>query len=302
MRRLPNFVVVGAPRSGTTSLFYWLDQHPDVYLPVRKELHHFTFPILERHARGPGDERVLANLCRTWEEYAAYYDDVGEERAVGEISPSYLLHADVRHDLAARLGAVRVIAVLRDPVEKAYSQYLLLARQGLEELDFFAALRAEEERRDAGWGDIWWYARGSKYAAGIEAYAETFGRENLLVLRFEDLAADPAATLREVFGFLEVDAEFACDTSQVANRAGAPRSRRLGKLIDGDSTAKRVAKKILPERWRVALRLRVADWNTGAKPEFDAEARAFLVDYFAEDVARLERFLGRTMGWSASDA
>lgn len=295
--KLPTFIVIGAPRAGTTSLFYWLSQHPDVFLPVRKELHHFSYAQLAAHARGPDDQRVLDELCATWEQYQAHYEAARDEAAVGEVSPSYLLHAEARHGMRERLGDLKIVAVLRDPVAKAFSQYSLLARQGREPLSFPAALEAEEERWRAGWGDIWWYARGARYAEGIARYAETFGRENLLVLRFQDLQADPAATLRTVFGFLGVDDAFAVDTSTTHNRSGRPHSRWLAKVLDGDGRAKRLVKKLVPEAVRVPLRLRLSDLNTGAKAELDDGARRRLGEYFADDVRCLEEFLGRDMGW-----
>jgi len=296
--RLPNFVVIGAPRSGTTSLFYWLRQHPDVYLPVRKELHFFSYPTLAAHTEGPGDENVLSNLCSTWDEYCAHYAGCRAELAVGEVSPSYLLHSAARLEIASRLGEVQIIALLRDPVDKAFSQYSLLTRQGLENLDFEAALAAEEERRAAGWGDIWWYAEGAKYAAGIAAYADTFGRENLHVVRFQDLHANPSGTVAEVLRFLELDDKVPIDTTTTHNRAGRARSKRVARLLEGDGFAKRLVKKVVPESLRVPLRLRLNDLKTGAKAELDPATRRALAARLAPDVQRLEELLGRSMGWS----
>ena len=149
MARLPNFVVIGAPKCGTTSLFYYLQRHPEVYLPVRKELHFFTFEEHSAQARGPGDDNVLANLCSTWPEYLSHYVDVGDEPAVGEVSPSYLASAAACPRIRERLGPVKILAILRDPVQKAFSQYLHLVHEGRETLSFVEALRAEEQRRDA---------------------------------------------------------------------------------------------------------------------------------------------------------
>ncbi|MEW6072942.1 MAG: sulfotransferase [Planctomycetota bacterium] len=298
MSRLPNFVVIGAPRCGTTSLFHWLRQHPGVYLPVRKELHFFSYPILAAHCAGPGDREALAGLVASWDEYQAHYAGAREEAAVGEVSPSYLLHSSARHAIAERLGQVKVIALLRDPVEKAYSQHALLARQGREDLPFAAALDAEEERRRRGWGDLWWYAAGARYAPGIEDYAATFGRENVLVVRFEDLEREPRAALPGVLAFLGVDPGVPIDTAGPLNRAGGARFRLLSRILDGGGPAKRLIKRVLPERVRVPLRLRLSDWNTVERPPLDLECRRRLAARLADDVRRLERFLGRDLGWS----
>ena len=95
--RLPNFLIVGAAKSGTTSLHYYLKQHPDIYLPAKKELHYFAWAYMLRFSGGPGDRNVLSHICRTKEEYESFYTKAITQSAVGEISPSYLVFSEVSH-------------------------------------------------------------------------------------------------------------------------------------------------------------------------------------------------------------
>ena len=119
--RLPSTVIIGAPRSGTTSLFFYVKQHPDIFLPVRKELHYFSYDLLKENVDGPGDQGALASLCATREEYEAHYASVRAEKVIGEVSPSYLYFSQVSERIRSELGEVKIIALLRNPVDKAFS-------------------------------------------------------------------------------------------------------------------------------------------------------------------------------------
>src|SRR6267142_1253724 len=161
--RLPNFIVVGAPKCGTTSLYHYLRQHPQIFLPARKELHYFSFRFMERLLAGPGDSNILATSCRTFEDYAAYYAQASDETARGDISPSYFYFTDVCQEIRERLGNPKIIIMLRDPVQKAFSQYMHLIRDGRETLELNAALAEEPRRIELGYAAMWRYAESSLY-------------------------------------------------------------------------------------------------------------------------------------------
>jgi len=295
--RIPNFVVIGAPKCGTTSLFYYLKQHPDIYLPVRKELHYFSFPLLEAHSKGPRDKETLSALCASWEEYKHHYLDVRNESAVGEVSPSYLFYAEVGERIKSRLGNVRIIAILRDPIEKAFSQYMHMVRDRRETLTFHDALMAESERKARGWGDIWLYAESSLYADKLKRYFSIFGRKNVRVILFEELANQPVKVMADLYEFLGVSADFACDTSKAYNRSGNPRLDTLSKFMASPSLVKSLMKRTIPERIRIPMRLTLMNWNTGEKDDMDDRSREYLKRYFQDDIVRLGRMLGREMNW-----
>ncbi len=295
--RGPNFLVVGAPKSGTTSLYFQLRQHPDIFVPRKKELHFFTGEHLRSNTQGPGDADAAAEACRTWSEYASHFAEAARERIVAEFSPSYLYFSDVAQDIRATLPEARVLMILRDPVEKAYSQYMHLVRDGRESLPFRDALRAEDERRAAGWSDIWRYAESSLYSARVERYLDVFGRDRVFIALTDELAADAAGLLRRIFDFLGVDADAPIDTDFRYNRSGPARSARLAAFLARPGGLKAVARWLLPERVRGPLRVRLQDWNTGRSAGPDAASIAALRVRFAADVARLAGLMGRAPPW-----
>ncbi len=297
--RLPDFVVVGAPKCGTTSLHHYLAQHPDVFLPGQKELHYFSHAHMTRNSSGPGDAHVLRSACATRAEYEAFFTGAQDARAVGEVSPSYLYYADAADALRAELGEIRIVVVVRDPIEKAYSQYMHLVRDNREPLSFRDALEAEQQRTHSGWAALWRYAGSSLYMPGIERYRSTFGAERVKVIVQDDLRADPATALAELFAFVGVDPAFEPDTGRTYHRSGAPKSKLLANVISRPGPLASVARAVLPDGLRTKVRSFLQNANTGEKGEMDAASRALLRERFTDDVAALEQLLGRALGWMA---
>jgi hypothetical protein len=295
--RLANFVVIGAPKCGTTSLHRYLSEHPDIYLPIQKELHFFSRPFIKQLTAGPKDRDVLADIPRTFEEYAVHYADVRDETAIGEISPSYLYFADVARAINQRLGEVKIIVILRDPIQKAYSQYLHLVRDNRETLSFYDALLAEGGRHVAGWSAIWRYAESSLYTERLRTYRDVFGDENVKVLIFEEFIADTRGSLTELLEFLSVRDDVPLTTTTVHHRSGKPRSKLLSSLLSKRSPLSRVAKAFLPRALTDSMQRRLWSLNTLRKEAIDARSMSYLQEYFRGDVAELESLLGRSLPW-----
>ena len=148
---IPNTIVIGAPKSGTTSLYHYLLQHPDIYLPEKKELHFFSHELLRLNANGPGDLNALKHICTNLQDYFSYFSAVNNESIVAEVSPSYLYYAQVSDPIYSSLGSIKIIVLLRNPIHKAFSQYMHLKRVNREKLSFFEALQVEEKRIQNGW-------------------------------------------------------------------------------------------------------------------------------------------------------
>jgi hypothetical protein len=216
----PNFIVIGAPKSGTTLLYLYLQRHPGIFLPIRKELHYFFYELLRENANGPVYTYVFPSLCASREEYAFHYITVGHETAIGEVSPSYLYHYQVSERIKAELGDVKIIALLRNPIDEAFSQYMRLICEKRETLPFYKALVNEKKRKAAKWSDLWLYESSSLYTGGIEKYLIVFGHKNVQIVLFEDLFADPQTTMQKIFRSLGVDTTFVPDTSGGFNRTG----------------------------------------------------------------------------------
>ncbi|MBV9410552.1 MAG: sulfotransferase, partial [Acidimicrobiia bacterium] len=197
-RTMPDFLIIGAQRSGTTSLYRYLAEHPAVAPPLRKEIQYFSL----HYGRGDG-----------W--YRTHFPVAGRQRVTFEATPYYLFHPAVPHRAADTVPHAKVIALLRDPVSRAFSQWQHNASRGLEHLGFEAALEAEQERldgererlvADAGYRSdahrLWSYASRGEYADQLECWLAQYQRERLLVLRSEDLYERPEPTYARALEFL----------------------------------------------------------------------------------------------------
>jgi len=295
--RLPNFVVIGAPKCGTTSLHHYLSQHPEVYVPKRKELHYFSYAHMQRFAAGPGDAHILKPLCATRQAYEKHYEKAGIQSAVGDISPSYLYYAEVSERIKAELGRPKIVVVLRDPIDKAFSQYMHLVRDNRETLSFYDALMAEKQHERDGWAALWRYSESSLYAAKLKRYLDDFGIDRVKILLFAELSRNPHAVMRDLFHFLDIDPNFHPDTSKVLNKSGLPKSRALADFLAKPNVVTAVAKKMVPESVSSTIRSALVNLNTGAKRQIDEKSRAYLRDFFAADVGEVEKLLGQKLNW-----
>lgn len=201
----PDFFVVGAPKAGTTAVFHWLKSHPDVFLPDVKEPGYFAYAGFPAEPRnGPYDPDYHARITVNRGDYARLYT-AADDRLKGDVSPVYL----VDHSVAARIASVRpdarIIILLRDPVERAFSQYLHHVRDGLEPAaSFEAALDEEPCRLSRGWSWGHGYASHGHYAAQIDRYLEAFARDQILFLDFQQLNAEPAECWWKICAHLNI--------------------------------------------------------------------------------------------------
>lgn len=225
----PNFLIVGAEKAGTSSVHHYLSQHPDVFMSSFKEPGFFAmFGETKFDARGPGDQDVFRQRVSRPEDYEALFREASGQNAVGESSTIYLYHPEAPERIRRHLPGVRIIAILRQPVERAYAHHLMMVRFGRERLtNFRQALLAEERRIRENWGMGWHYARKGFYAEQIKRYLETFGPERLRVYLYDDLCRDAVGLARDIFRFLEIDDSFTPDVSRRLNRTAPPWACRL---------------------------------------------------------------------------
>lgn len=296
----PTFLIIGAAKSGTTALWSFVRQHPDVFMPSVKEPQYFAFAEGERPAfRGPG--ATIGRAITSRQAYDALFADAGQARAVGEASNLYLYREEAAARIAHEVPDVRLLAILRQPADRAFSSYQHLKRQGREPApDFASALALEEERIRDGWGFLWRYRDLGFYGRQLRRYLDRFPRERLLVHLYEDLASDPAATLRRTFEFLGVDPGFDPDFSARPNRGGVPRSGWRGVLLSRRNPVRRLLAPLVPARMRPGARA-AADSRALEREALDDATRRRLTADFSADLGELESLLERDLGdWRAA--
>ena len=200
---LPDFLIVGAAKSGTTSLYHYLSQHKDVFLsPVRKE---------GRFYSGVGDGSVYwpafyhFDTAPTLDDYRPLFADHAGEKRTGDVSPDYLAYSHRAAPTVKTVSgpATKIIAILRHPVKRAFSHYLQNVRRDAEFFSFEKTLEIEAERKAAGWGFQWLYTDTGRYAGKLKPYLDTF--DQVLVLTQDELAADAAGVMTRLFEFLDID-------------------------------------------------------------------------------------------------
>jgi hypothetical protein len=297
---LPNFLVIGASKSGTTSLYYYLQQHPDVYMSPVKEPKFFAFEGQEVYFRGAGiQRRVTSGLTTDIEEYRALFEGAEGEKAIGEASTLYLYSPRAPGRIKHHVPEAKMVALLRNPVDRAYSAYARQVRARREPLSFSEALREEERRIQDGWYHVYHYKNRGLYHGQLKRYFELFDRERIKVCLYEELNEDPVGVSQDVFRFLGVDDAFEPDTSLRHNVSGGiPKSEALAALIDTPNLLKTLAKSVLPERLRKRVLAELKNRNFKRVPPLPEEARSEVIEVFREDVFKLQELLGRDLsGW-----
>jgi len=280
----PDFLVIGAYKAGTTSLDRHLRTHPEIFLPAVKEPSYYAFTGPNAASRPRPPDAVTDRR-----EYLALFDAVAGERAIGEVSGEYLAHPDAADAIAADLPDVKLIAVLRNPVERAYSDYLMYVRDGREPLDFTAALAAQDERARAG-DPRGHYVDTGRYGEQLERYYQRFDRSQIRVYLFEDLVNDPASCIRDVFTFLGVDPTFVPRDLGENNVSGVPRGRVQAALLRMRAQLGPSLKRVVPPSLRTQIDRRLQSGL--ARPPMPAAARAELNDLYRADNERLGRLVG----------
>jgi hypothetical protein len=287
---LPDFLVIGAYKSGSTALHEALRAHPQVFVPAQKGPSFFAFDGVEEP-----DRPLPPGTVRRWEDYRALFDPAPEGDVRGEVSPEYLANPRAAGRIRERVPDARLVAILRNPVERAFSDYLMYVRDGLEpEADFGRALDAQEERRRAA-VPTGYYVETGFYGRQLRPYFEAFPRERIQVHLFEDFASDPGAVLRSLFAFLGVDPALGEAPERAVNVSGVPRNAVVAAAVRG---GRRLAP-LLPSG--VRRRAKAALARGLDRPELAPEHRRRLVDLYREDVAELERLLDRPLDrWLAT--
>lgn len=297
VKAFPNFFIVGAGRSGTTSLDRYLSQHPEIFITPKKETHFFAdehFPP----CLGPGDDRLTRLLVRDENEYAKLFADIKGAKAIGESSAFYLCIPGAAEKIVRTIPNAKILIILREPVERAYSAYTFMVRDGRETLGFEDGLSKEEERKQQGYEPMWWYKELSMYSQLVKHYRDVFGTQQVKVLLYDEFYANPAKELRDVFNFLGVNGDANIDTSVRYNVSGSPKSQkfynRLNNFIYYPSLFEKRIKSLVPQHLRVAWASKIISMSVDRIP-LDPQVHIKLKAHFAEDVSHLEDLLQRDL-------
>ncbi|UZS00179.1 sulfotransferase domain-containing protein [Chondrinema litorale] len=263
-QKKPNFLIIGAPRAGTT----WIDKnircHPEIYLPPKKEVHFFD-----------------NNYEKGVDYYMSNFDGVSNEKAIGEITPSYLHRDQIAEKIYRTLGDIKLIMCLRNPTERLYSRYWNAKSKFAENknLSFEEKINSKEE-----------FIQEGLYFTHIEKYLKLFSKENILILLYDDLKNDPELFLKSIYNFLEVDAEFKAPLMN--NKINSASSKKLlGKSIILNYLSRGLRKAKLYQ-----ISQKIEDVNSVKLPQMKYETKKWLTEeVYYESNKKLEGMIGKTL-------
>ncbi|MBM4055119.1 MAG: sulfotransferase domain-containing protein [Planctomycetes bacterium] len=296
---LPNFLIVGAAKSGTTSLYYYLKQHPEIYLPKIKECKFFSH--MTGDYKGPGDEEDLnKQIIKTLDDYKLLFANTTDEKAIGDISPDYLyyFHESIKNIKSILGNNVKILIILRNPIERAYSKYLHNVREGFETLSFEEALKEENVRKNNNWGWGWYLVESGLYFNQIKTYMDNFSQ--VQVLFYEDLLKNTLDLMKRIFLFLEIDPNFIPNIEVKFNASGKPKNKFINNMLVRPSFPKTILKGLtkpfLSDDKRRELKESLRAKNT-EKISMEEDTRAYLRDVFKEDVLKLQALINKDLSY-----
>ena len=281
-------LVVGAPKCGTTSLAAFLRLHPDIYMSGRKELSFFL----------PPEGQKIVSL----ESYAACFAAADKESVRGEASVSYLYYEESPRLIHETLGAdVKLIIMLRNPLDMAYSLWGYNRRLEREPRSFQDALDHEPDRMAGadelvGWRPNYFYRTRAMYVPQIQRFMDQFAQENIRIILFEDVIRDPADELGNLCDWLGVSRDTPLEFPRL-NPTGSNRIRSLRKWMDGGTSSKRLLKRLIPDSVRLPVRRVVEKLNRTerALDRLDGDTRERLMELFTQDISQLSELIGRDL-------
>ncbi|RRO22293.1 sulfotransferase family protein [Flavobacteriaceae bacterium 14752] len=287
---LPHFILAGSPKCGSTSLYYYLAEHPDIYMSPQKEIHYFTFDILNALDQGPNDKRVNAFHIGNYEDYINQFKQAKPSQIIGEVSPSYVNYPETTiPKIKKHLGDPKIIMLIRDPIKRAYSNYLHLLREDREKLSFYDALLEEEARMKNKYSDFWYYRFNSMYYEKIKKFDEAFDR--MLIITTENLNENPKAVMKSIYKFLGVDYNFDPKSiNEKYNPGGLYKSNLITKFFFRQSRLRSVIKRLMPiTPGMKKIKLKMIKKFKEKTPDIDPKAEEFLVKHFKKDVENLKK-------------
>ncbi|MFY9226977.1 MAG: sulfotransferase domain-containing protein [Blastocatellia bacterium] len=293
MGRYPNFLIIGAAKSGTTSLYQYLNQHPEIYMSSFKEPHFFVAQCI------PRDKIPLREVITDLAEYQKLFDGVTKEKVFGEATSTYLTYPQVAEKIYQRIPNAKLIAILRNPAERAYSAFTFALQLGTESCQNFEEALAKDQERKKQNQVCKEYKERGYYFAHLQNYYKFFPKEQIKVCLYDDLRQNPRELLRDIFQFLEVDDSFTVNFEQIYNATRKVRSKLLYRFLTQPNPLHRFLLKVIP--LKVRKMFRVYERTLGEKfPPMPENIKIELLKEYREDILSLQDLIGRDLSmWLA---
>ena len=282
---MPNFMIIGAGRTGTTSLYHYLKQHPEIYMSPIKEPRFFIFEGVEKQKI---DDKWRDMTITTLEDYQALFAGVTTEKAYGEASVEYLHKEKALVNIKKYIPDAKLIVGLRNPIERVYSHYIFCCREGIEKSSSFN--KALQTRKK-------YYTDGAYYHKHLSRFFANFPEENIHVYLYEDLVSNPQELMKEIFIFLKVNPDIKVSLEKKHNVGQIKKENRLVRM--SLSVIKKYTKNHRLQQLSHFLEQNLLT-TPQKKPRLDNASKKELIGLYKKDVLRLEKLIGRNLShWLA---
>lgn len=279
MSKLPNFIIIGAGKCGTTSLFHYLFQHPEIYMCPKKE----TFFFLNEVSRLKNKQwGAVSNL----DEYKSLFKDAPENAVVGEISTTYYSDPNAAKLIHEVIPDTKIIAILRDPSNRAFSDYLMHHKYQIKEQPFESLIASKK-----------YYINLGFYYSQLINYFEVFDKNSIKILFYEDLLHHPQEFLENLFIFLGVQPDIKVDMTQKYRDDGVPKNKILYNLFIKPGKTRNITQRILktlPNELRTFVYKKISHASM-YKPTLSSTDRAKLIEIYRPEILKLQDLVGRDL-------
>ena len=274
---LPNFIIIGGMKAGTTVLYQYLKQHPQIYMSPVKETNFFV------------------RDCESLEEYQTFFQGVSDQKAIGEASPSYLDHPNVYRRIAHYLPEVKLIAILRNPADRAYSHFFMKYRQQLHGMNESEVLNYCTKIFEEDRGML----KRGLYYRHLQNYFNLFQPQQIKICLYDDLKNDPDALLQDIFQFIDVDEYHLDNFNTYYNKGGITKNQFFFDVLnDVRKYFNTSLRNFFPESFNKKLYSiynTIRNKNLAKQPKLPPENRQQLIKVYREDILKLQDFIGRDL-------
>lgn len=298
---LPNFLVIGAAKAGTTSIYYYLKMHPEIFLNKKKETNFFAFENKMLNFKDENGEisDINKSSINSYDKYIEEFKQANH-KAVGEVSPWYLYFAEESAvNIKKYIPNAKLIVILRNPVDRAFSSFMHLVRDGRESKNNFCdALEEEKTRINHNYSPLWHYTKAGFYYSQLSEFYQKFNDQQIKVLLYDDFIQNPDDSVRSIFNFIGVDSNIVLPKNMHMNMSGIP-NNWISKFLLSKNFSKSVIKSFMPkgvsEKFHTSkIRKKILS-KTLIKMSISKEDREFLKVVYRDDILALQNLIDRDL-------
>ena len=294
---MPNFLLIGAQKAGTTALNYYLKKHPQIYMSPIKEPGFFDFEGQKPNFVGSGDQELYDHIPIDIESYRKLFQGVSDEIAIGEATTWYLYSSKASERIQYYIPNAKLIVILRNPVDRAYSAFLHTIRDKREPItDFAQALKEEETRINQNWEYIWHYKQMGFYYGQLKRYFNLFDRSQIKVYLYEDLKDNPIALMQDICQFLNIDKTLISGSPPRLNVSGFAKNKLLDHFLEKQNFKwiKTPFKLFLSSKMRENIIVNLKNKNR-TKPQISPAVKIELTQMYRENILKLQELIERDL-------